>query len=239
MTEKAYASGSTCPPLAKDKLRLYSMRLCPYAQRTRLVLAHLNIPFEVVNVNLTQKPEWYFAKNPNGQVPTLEQGEKIVYESIVCNEYLEESHGGHVLLPADPYKKARIRVLMESVGKVTDKYYALLKLKTEEEKTKGIEELGKNVQIYENSIMGPYFFGDKPSMLDLHLWPWIERFPAMEKIVGKTLLPADQFPKLHTWIKTMLALPAVKTTMFSPEIHYEFYKPILSQQPINYDVGLS
>lgn len=35
--------GSALPPLENGKLRLYSMRFCPFAQRTRLVLAHKNI----------------------------------------------------------------------------------------------------------------------------------------------------------------------------------------------------
>ena len=36
-------SGSVCPPLTPGVLRLYSMRFCPYAQRTRLVLLHKKI----------------------------------------------------------------------------------------------------------------------------------------------------------------------------------------------------
>ena len=32
---------------------------------------------EVVNINLSEKPDWYFDKNPVGTVPTLEFADKV------------------------------------------------------------------------------------------------------------------------------------------------------------------
>ena len=34
-------------------------RFCPYAQRTILTLLAKQVPFEVVNINLKNKPEWF------------------------------------------------------------------------------------------------------------------------------------------------------------------------------------
>jgi len=41
---KHLKSGSECPPLKENQLRLYGMRFCPYVQRAKLVLAAKNIP---------------------------------------------------------------------------------------------------------------------------------------------------------------------------------------------------
>ena len=35
------------------------VRFCPYAQRTILTLLAKQVPFEVVNINLKNKPEWF------------------------------------------------------------------------------------------------------------------------------------------------------------------------------------
>jgi glutathione S-transferase len=242
MTETAYAKGSTFPELAADKLRLYSMRFCPFTQRTRLVLSHLNVPYEVINVNLKSKPDWFLARNPLGEVPTLEQRNKIITESAICDEYLEELHGNYNLFPADPYEKAKIKILMERFSKVTDKFFTLLfkaRLESEENKQKALEELQKALEIFENKLSGKYFGGDTPNMLDLHSWPWYERIPVLEKIVGvNTVISAEKFPKLSAWVQTMHQLPAVQATKFSDALHEEYFLSELAGGPVNYDAGI-
>lgn len=76
--------------------------------------------YEIVNINTKVKPEWFFSKNPLGLVPVLEKDDKIVYESAICNEYLDEAYSDHGprLFPSDPYAKARMQMLMESCTKV-------------------------------------------------------------------------------------------------------------------------
>jgi hypothetical protein len=78
------AEGSAAPQVDHDKVTVYNMRyqvwskefpstlnfanltslnllfrFCPFAQRTILVLLAKNIPFDVVNINLKKKPEWF------------------------------------------------------------------------------------------------------------------------------------------------------------------------------------
>lgn len=42
------------------------MKFCPFAQRVRLVLLVKNIPHDIVNVDLKNKPEWLFTMQPEG-----------------------------------------------------------------------------------------------------------------------------------------------------------------------------
>lgn len=73
---------------------------------------------DVVNVNLKQKPEWFLEKNPLGLVPVLEQGDKIIYESAICDEYLDEVYGKQSLLTSEPFERARQKILGERFNKV-------------------------------------------------------------------------------------------------------------------------
>jgi glutathione S-transferase len=55
--------------------------------------------------------EWFKKINPNGQVPVLDHDGKIVTESTVICEYLEDEFPGEPSLrPADSYGRAQMRV---------------------------------------------------------------------------------------------------------------------------------
>ena len=73
---------------------------------------------EIVNVDLRHKPEWLFEKNPFGLVPIIELDDKIIYESHICDEFLDEVYGDSKLLTKDPYKKAQQKIVLEHFAKV-------------------------------------------------------------------------------------------------------------------------
>jgi len=55
--------------------------------------------------------DWFKAINPRGQVPALADGGRIVTESTVICEYLEDAHPTAVRLrPDDPWDRAQMRV---------------------------------------------------------------------------------------------------------------------------------
>ena len=79
---------------------------------------------ETVFVNLRNKPAWLFERNPLGLVPILEHRGNVVYESNVCNEFLEEtfpgsSTGTRALLPSCPKRKAALRSLLQKFDTVS------------------------------------------------------------------------------------------------------------------------
>ncbi|TGU31135.1 glutathione S-transferase family protein, partial [bacterium M00.F.Ca.ET.152.01.1.1] len=53
------------------RLTLVSHHLCPYVQRAAIALAEKAVPFERVNVDLADKPDWFRAISPLGKVPLL------------------------------------------------------------------------------------------------------------------------------------------------------------------------
>jgi glutathione S-transferase len=94
-------------------LALYhnDMSLC--AQKVRVCLAEKKLAWEDRHIVLRsgdhQKP-WYVKLNRRAVVPTLLDGDKVITESNVILEYLDEAYPEPPLAPKDPYGRARMRL---------------------------------------------------------------------------------------------------------------------------------
>jgi glutathione S-transferase len=74
---------------------------------------------------LRNKPDWFLERNPLGKVPMLEHDGKVVYESLICNDYLDDIYPEEKLTPTDPYRRARDNILVETNNKVHMYIYIL------------------------------------------------------------------------------------------------------------------
>ncbi len=106
-------------------MRLHSYYRSSASYRVRLVLAHKNLPFELVPVPIRDGVQYapeYLDKNPIGQVPVLEvEGEPghpptFIAQSFAIIEYLEECYPELPLVPKAPLARARARELAELVN---------------------------------------------------------------------------------------------------------------------------
>jgi len=96
-----------------DDLVLYDSPGSPCARRVRIVLLEKGLEWTTRLVDLTrleQKRPEYLALNPNGVVPTLVHGRRVLYESNVITEYLDEVFPGPRLYPADPWECAQAKM---------------------------------------------------------------------------------------------------------------------------------
>jgi glutathione S-transferase len=85
-----------------SQIKIYSAKVCPYAQRVRMVLLTKGVEFDVIEIDLKNKPDWFAEVSPHGKVPVLQHGENRIWESSIINEYLEEVFPEPVLLPREP-----------------------------------------------------------------------------------------------------------------------------------------
>ena len=52
-------------------LKLISHKLCPYVQRAVIALLERGVPFERIDIDLADKPDWFRKISPLGKVPVL------------------------------------------------------------------------------------------------------------------------------------------------------------------------
>ena len=105
-------------------ITLYYGSGSPYAWRVQLALEHKALPYErkvlSFSANDTRKPE-FIALNPRHEVPTIVDGDFVLYESDAIVEYLEDAYPGRgaPLFPADVRTRATVRRLMREVDNHT------------------------------------------------------------------------------------------------------------------------
>ncbi len=94
-------------------LALYHNDMSSCAQKVRLCLSEKGLEWENRYLNLRageHQQDWYIKLNPRAVVPTLIDGNIVVPESNVINEYLDERFPDPPLKPADPFGRARMRL---------------------------------------------------------------------------------------------------------------------------------
>ncbi|XP_068597031.1 glutathione S-transferase omega-1-like [Brachionichthys hirsutus] len=236
--ERCHAKGSPAPgPVPEDSIRFYSMRFCPFAHRTSLVLTAKGITHEVININLKDKPEWFLEKNPLGLVPTLETpAGEVIYESPIACEYLDEVYPQKKLLPSSPFGKAQQKIMLEQFSKIPPYFFKILRGRKNCEDVSGLEaELKEKLSKLNQDLTGKktkFFSGDSVGMIDYLMWPWFERLDVLEL---KNVI--DCTSELKKWTERMFEDPTVQAKMHSVDTYRAFYKSYVDGKP-DFDYGL-
>jgi glutathione S-transferase len=93
-------------------MKLYYHNLSGHSHRARLFLSLLDVPHELVFVDLKQREQKsaaFLALNRFGQVPVLQDGEAVVSDSISIMVYLAKSLGRTDWLPETALAAARVQ----------------------------------------------------------------------------------------------------------------------------------
>ena len=199
-------------------IKLYDFKSSPNCQRVKIVLAEKNMPYEIVPIDLRaqeQKTPDYLKLNPYGKVPVLADDDTVLYESCIINEYLEEKYPNPPLMPKEPGKKAKARILVDYGMAHFDAPYQKLRMelmKDPKEQNQEIisgakNELKKLLQRFEAEIGDEQYLVGDFSLVDADLLP---RFTRLE---GFGVLPDPSLPRLGKYMERMKARPSVKTVL--------------------------
>jgi len=93
-------------------MTLYSGSTCPYSHRCRIVLFEKDMDFEIIDVDMHNKPEEVASISPSGRMPVLIERDLILTESNIINEYIDERFPHPQLMPPDPVMRARARLVL-------------------------------------------------------------------------------------------------------------------------------
>lgn len=191
-----------------EKLKLISHKLCPYVQRAVISLTEKGVPFERIDIDLDNKPDWFLKISPLGKVPVLQVGDKVVFESAVILEYLEETQP-KPLHPKDPLTRAEHRAWMEFGSAVLADIWGLETVTDEAAfNAKAKQATEKFARLESRLVATPWFDGESFSLVDAVFAPVFRYFDTIDQI-GDFGILADK-PKIARWRKSLHERPSVR-----------------------------
>jgi glutathione S-transferase len=205
-------------------MRLHHHPFSSCSRRVRMTAHHLGLPLELELVDLgkgQQRDASYRQLNPNAKVPTLVDGDLVLWESHAIQLYLADQTPGQTLLPTDPKGRADVnRWLFWSANHFSPAIGVL----NRENMIKQL--LGGGPPDPVEVARGEQLFTDAARVLDAHLatrereWVAQDRLtladfalaaPLMSTIPAR--LPVADFRHLQRWFNQVQELPAWQATI--------------------------
>lgn len=192
--------------------RLYSFRRCPYAMRARLALLFAELPVELREIVLKNKPSQMLAISPKGTVPVLQLPEgRVIEESREIMIWALEQNDKQGLLDAKLIKQANDLLDKNDDEfkhwldhyKYADRYPEMSQAEYQERGEVFLQSL--ETLLNKNA----YLLGDSISIADIGVMPFVRQFAHVDRDVFYGL----PYPKLQSWLQDWLEHPLFKQAM--------------------------
>ncbi|WP_262492658.1 glutathione S-transferase [Marinobacter sp. AL4B] len=196
--------------------RLYSFRRCPYAMRARLGLVFAGLQVELREIVLKNKPAQMLAISPKGTVPVLELVEddgsqrRVIEESRDILEWALRQSDPHGLLNTD---RASASALIERNDNEFKHWLDRYKYADRHPERSQLEYRQQGevfLQALEDRLAhSTYLLGDRISMADIAVMPFVRQFAHVDREVFYSL----PYAKLQKWLRDWLDHPVFQQVM--------------------------
>jgi glutathione S-transferase len=193
-------------------IRLLGRATSGNVQKVLFLLEEMGLPYkrEDYGRQFNNTGGDYLKLNPTGKVPTIVDGETVIWESNTILRYLAAKNGGP-LYPADPARRTEVERWMDwLLASLNTPYVAVFKDSKKAPNERGpsfaadAKELTAQLQLLDAHLARqPYLAGKEISIADIALGP----------IVARCLdFPIEQpdLPNLTAWRERLAQRPAFK-----------------------------
>ena len=209
--------------MPRSTLTVYRVPFSTNVERVALALAHKGVEVEYVDVPYDDRTE---IVRVSGQelVPVLVDGNRVVTDSPVILEHLEERFPEPPLLPRDPARREEVRTFVDwfnGLWKRPPNLIAAEETKPEPDRER-IAELERRIAgtlpRFEALLTGrDYLFGDELTLADVVAFPFLKYAAIWDEgdehrfheILRDAMRLDGRFPRLEAWIHRIDALPRV------------------------------
>jgi glutathione S-transferase len=202
------------------KYLLVSFKTCPWVQRAAIVLREKKIDFEFRHIDRDNRPDWFLAISPHKKVPVIRIDDRVsLFESNAIAEYLDETIAPR-LHPQDPVERAVNRAWTDYLPTFSEMVTGTAYAKTEAEYNEIAAKIpvpfGRLEKALEKQGNGPFFNGERYSLVDAAYAPFLQRYYFLERI--RPTGHIEKFPRVKAWAAALLKRPS---THSFPEAEFE------------------
>ncbi|KAH7842353.1 hypothetical protein Vadar_004308 [Vaccinium darrowii] len=183
--------------------------------RVEWALRLKGVEYEYIEEDIFNKTPLLLELNPvHKKVPVLIQGEKVILESFIILEYIDETWKQYPILPQDPYDRAMAR-FWAKVGEEKFLWDTCMAVWTqfEEEKEGYLKQAIESLQKIEEVLIkgkSKFFGGEKIGYLDIALG-WISYWlPVWEEVGSMKIVDPILFPSITAWMENIRNHPVIK-----------------------------
>lgn len=145
-------------------------------------------------------------QNPYGKVPVLVDGDGVIYESAIINEYLQEKFAEPRLLPLDLLARAKVRIWVDFFNSRV--HPTASNLQKQRDPEKAAAQMQQHLGTLEKEMAGKhYLVGDHLTLADITYIPFYTRRARYTVEIG------DNYPNLKRWGEELIARPEVAKTL--------------------------
>ena len=185
---------------------LYSFRRCPYAMRARLGLLFAELPVELREITLKNKPEQMLAISPKATVPVLQLADgSVIEESAEIMMWSLEQNDPQGLLDRNVVSQANALIAQNDNEfkqwldryKYADRHPEMTQIEYRQQGEVFLQDL--EALLTENT----YLLGNRVTIADIGIMPFVRQFAHVDREVFYGL----PYPKLQQWLQYWLEHP--------------------------------
>jgi len=186
--------------------RLYSFRRCPYAMRARLGLIFAELPVELREITLKNKPDQMLAISPKGTVPVLQLADgTVIEESAEIMMWALEQNDPQGLLDEKISSEANALIAQNDNEfkqwldryKYADRHPEMTQIEYRQKGEVFLQDL--EALLTKNT----YLLGNSVTAADIGIMPFVRQFAHVDRDVFYEL----PYPKLQLWLQHWLENP--------------------------------
>jgi glutathione S-transferase len=203
-------------------VRVYGRADSSNVQKVMWISAELGVEVERIDIGGkfggNREPE-YLRKNPNGLVPTLEDGDLILWESHAIVRYLCEKYGPGLWYPVDPARRGLANQWMDWALSTLNApmmpiFLGLIRTPPEKRDIAGIEAARKKAAdcftLVEAQLADrPFLTGDTPTTAEIAIGPNVHRWHTLD-------IEIPDLPKVRAYYDRLAEIPAYREHMMLP-----------------------